>query len=967
MERRALKKIGERDGGRSMKRTKLRAGGFTLIAALMLMLLMSGLAIGLLMMVNTEQRAGGNDLENSLAYRGAEAGIEQMTSNIAQQFSAIQVPNAAAIAGLSVTQPVVPGITFTGYQIIPHTKTDAGGKQVLDTDYHLIAGGPNAGLYAQLIGVTLDVTGQRAGGAQVRMLRDVEVALIPVFQFGAFSESDLSLFNSPQLDFVGRVHTNGDIYLGVSNGANLTFHDKVTAYGNVIRMVYPNGLGVSNNDGNVRIPTASGGCDGAQTACKTMSINSSVYRWGSTTGGPNASQNTKKPDDWPTISNNYYKSQIMDGNYGNGNAGTTPVKVLSLPFVSGNTQPYEIIRRLPKFGQPATGADPSRMANLAQVRVLLGDNPADLQLIDGSGDAPVRLAGVAGDWAENGVNVAGVAGGNTYFAYENRDTSNTYKNPDGTVAHYDADFVQPLSVLPPYAPANKQLPLIDGYLLVEAKWAADGKWHGVTREWLQYGFARGLVPPASAYAGINPNSILVFQMLADRNGNANTTDNTATIKELGAGTVGGYDAQWDWYPINFYDAREGEARDWPLGGPIPAAGSCSVNGVMNAVELDVFNLKKWLAGTPPFDTGTGNLVDSQTQNGYILYFSDRRGMLPDPNAVPPAIQGEYGFEDVINNPQNNAATPDGDTEAKVTIRTAGGVGQYSPEDTNLNGRVDKYGGANVGDGFGLNTAGANPNPLTTRIANCYATGRKNRVTGARHVLKLTDGGWDGANNVSKLPMPGFTVASENPVYVQGDYNTYSGDGTWHKKADGTDDPIEPTPLTHAAAAVIADTVTLLSDNWLDTGYNNLPKPPYPSTTTVTGSLLHPFDANNYRPASTTYYRTAIAAGKTINFPHPNYSTSTQYFGTDGGLHNFLRFLEDWSGQNLFYKGSLVSLYYSTYDTGTFKCCNYMVYQPPVRNYKFDQLFADPANLPPGTPMFKDVNNLTYRQDFTPAY
>jgi hypothetical protein len=83
------------------------------------------------------------------------------------------------------------------------------------------------------------------------------------------------------------------------------------------------------------------------------------------------------------------------------------------------------------------------------------------------------------------------------------------------------------------------------------------------------------------------------------------------------------------------------------------------------------------------------------------------------------------------------------------------------------------------------------------------------------------------------------------------------------------------------------------------------------------------------------------------------------------LHNFLRFLESWSGDTLNHKGSLVSLYYSTYNTGTFKCCNYVVYQPPIRNYKFDPLFAQPQNLPPGTPMFRDIDNLTYRQDFTP--
>jgi hypothetical protein len=90
------------------------------------------------------------------------------------------------------------------------------------------------------------------------------------------------------------------------------------------------------------------------------------------------------------------------------------------------------------------------------------------------------------------------------------------------------------------------------------------------------------------------------------------------------------------------------------------------------------------------------------------------------------------------------------------------------------------------------------------------------------------------------------------------------------------------------------------------------------------------------------------------------------FGTDGGVHNFLRFLEDWTGQTLNYGGSMVSLFYSTYNTGTFKCCNDAVYHPPNRNYQFDTDFQDPAKLPPGTPMFRDINNLSFRQDFTPS-
>ena len=112
-------------------------------------------------------------------------------------------------------------------------------------------------------------------------------------------------------------------------------------------------------------------------------------------------------------------------------------------------------------------------------------------------------------------------------------------------------------------------------------------------------------------------------------------------------------------------------------------------------------------------------------------------------------------------------------------------------------------------------------------------------------------------------------------------------------------------------------------------------------------------------------RAAVAAGTTLPFPHPSFDP-TAYFGTDGGLHTFLRFLENWNGDTLNYKSSLVSLYYATYSTGTLQCRNYVVYQPPTRNYKFDPFFAPPQKLPPGTPMFRDIDNLTYRQEFMPS-
>jgi hypothetical protein len=932
---------------------KMSTRGFTLIASLLMLLLLSGIAIGLLMMVNTETRVGGNDLENNLAYHAAEGAIEKMTSDLASQFQNVQAPTAANITALSALRPTNdPYITYTDYSLTPALNPDGS----LFSSYGIIHSGSNQGLYAQIIPVTLRATAQRPLGDQVSMMRTVEVALIPVFQFGVFSDSDLGFFSSPNLDFRGRVHTNGDLYIGVADSATISFHDRITAYGDVIRKVLPNGLdAASNNDnGTVNILAKSGGCDmmpagPAGPDCKALAKLPAIE--GSILDDP--ATRTPNPIWDPTTYQGKYNGWILNGAFGA--ARGVGAKALTLPFTSGGAQPFEIIRR-PPAGEAATSAiGQARLANQAQIRVLLADTPAanhldgspvdanDVQLVS---QVPAALTGLYNAPApavslQNGV----VIGGNTYYMAE----ANT--NCAGGKG-CDANYVQPTTYHgAPFPGGTQEWPLIDGFLRVEYKNNL-GAWVGVTQEWLNLGFARGLTPPNSELgaAGANPvhqNAILIFQMRADRNGDGQLT-NAGDVST----TVSGANSQYNWLPINFYDTREGEVRDWAVGAVPGGASSCAANGVMNAVELDVGNLRRWLRDA----TGSGPNVNFTAQNGYVLYFSDRRGMRGDPNNGN-QLMGEYGFEDTINTGSGAAGTPNGSLEAPPAGRTR------SPEDVNGNGRLDTYGAANVGDGFGVNTNTAPPNPYN-RIANCYTTARKNRVTGARHALKLVNGTMgnvptkpDASCAPDPVPCGGFTVASENPVYIQGNYNSHPvNDPTWANPAAA-----EPA---HAAAGIIADTVTLLSSQWLDTGYSIAPGGP-----TLTGSLLHPTDANTatgYRQAVTTAYRVAIAAGKTINFPHPGFANNNPtYFGTDGGLHNFLRFLENWNGDTLYYKGSLVSLFYSTYGTGTFKCCNYMVYQPPIRNYSFDPLFAQPKNLPPGTPMFRDVDSLSYRQDFTP--
>ena len=184
------------------------------------------------------------------------------------------------------------------------------------------------------------------------------------------------------------------------------------------------------------------------------------------------------------------------------------------------------------------------------------------------------------------------------------------------------------------------------------------------------------------------------------------------------------------------------------------------------------------------------------------------------------------------------------------------------------------------------------------------------------------------------------MVSENPVYVQGNWNATT--------ASASANP-------HVATAIIADAVTLLSNNWSDAKSMKYPNDP-------TGNPMG-------RDATTTSYRFGVVAGKSLSFPWPTGLSPAPHFlfGTDGGVGNFLHLLENWnlSGVAINYTGSMISLFTSQQATGTFKYGN-NVYDYGTRNFVFDTDFLLPSLLPPGTPMFRDINTLTFRQILRPT-
>ena len=129
-----------------------------------------------------------------------------------------------------------------------------------------------------------------------------------------------------------------------------------------------------------------------------------------------------------------------------------------------------------------------------------------------------------------------------------------------------------------------------------------------------------------------------------------------------------------------------------------------------------------------------------------------------------------------------------------------------------------------------------------------------------------------------------------------------------------------------------------------------------------------YDASQ-RVRTTNSYRLAIIGGKGPAFPWPAAGNPDFTFGTDGGAHNFLRYLESGNAGTTNFMGSIATFYYSRQATGTYKFSlnnPITVYSAPSRNYAFDADFLDPAKLPPLTPMFRDLNALGFTQEMRPG-
>jgi len=186
------------------------------------------------------------------------------------------------------------------------------------------------------------------------------------------------------------------------------------------------------------------------------------------------------------------------------------------------------------------------------------------------------------------------------------------------------------------------------------------------------------------------------------------------------------------------------------------------------------------------------------------------------------------------------------------------------------------------------------------ISSVYVADLRTPTTGTEPGIRLVNG--------DTLPPLGLTVATPAPLYVQGHYNATGS-------AVGSSNTTSTKP-----AALIADAINILSANWGDAN----------STKALTS-----------RTAVNTTVNAAFLAGIV--------ETGNGYYS--GGVENYPRFLENWSGKVFTYNGSMVVLYRSKFAAAPWRGTGnvYNIYNPPNRNWFFDSNFLDPTKLPPLSP------------------
>lgn len=982
------------------KRAKTRKSdesGSAIVICLFILALVTVFVMIALTRSSSEAMAVGNETAEARTFYAAQGSLEMMTRNFNKVFETKLNPTATDLN--TIRTAGVPGLTnFTFNQELDQTST----RQNV-----VLSGGPYSGLFAIRDNWRLRTTATDNQGVQVQLTRNVLNSRVPIFQFGIFYDDDLELFQPPRFSFGGRVHSNRNFFISPGSDG-VYFNSKVTAKGEIITQTWRNWYTGNATESRTYIKNASG------VDVQLLPTNGSVLN---TTSGAADNIFASQPDMPPSRRNTNFAtaSAIFDGNLQAG------VPELRLPLKVGYpTDLVEIVKRGKNTAtagggdlhrnasgtlEPVTAATADddilrgeRYSNKFGIRVSLADSKAKLPgCASGVGTAAVTgPCGVRldGSWNDSGTtgpdpNAADAVVAYRYKGYQPK--AMKLSSADTTWGYVPTRMNGERLFTSASQQTWIKVELVSTDLATQLTVTKD-----ITQDFLALGLTEqatdildssnnirfritntgyNSTPPSSsltattaqtASVGTDSRAIIKLQRFYIRgpqipNGStsyisyiapANTptfnvverfsaaiqsdvnsgcsgtlcttqdadgafTSGREQFAHLKLATVGtNTDRAIVPFPIKMFDTREGEYYDEASTTYYTDLSRLTRNGVMSMIDVDIANLRRFFRGdfdglfptNTPFAISKGNVglvsSDVPSREGWVFYVSDRRG--------DSDFDGELDMEDFYSPAPGNTGT------------------MQPGEDLNKDGILNTA--------YGTETERYNTNTIAPDLAAVQDHRYYRR--GVRAYKGTTIPGIYDATTPSNTR--GFTLASENGIYVQGNYNTTGVASVPSTGNTPSTDYLPQNSATHIPASIVGDAVTILSNSWNDAQ-----------------SFSSPYDRAN-RLASTTQMRFAMIAGDSLSSRETSPNGGGGYVNLSGGVHNFKRFLERWTDQRLDYTGSLINLFLSHNNNGSFKCCN-TVYNPPIRNWVFDSTFLDPARMPPGTPFFQYVQTTGFQR------
>lgn len=975
----------------SIQLTKSRSErGAALAIAVIVVAILSVIGLTALAFASSEARIAGSDLNRTHAFYASSAGLEKMTNDFSNLFREKMNPTAGDLDAIRNSPPAE--LVTEGFSFSQTLEEDADRLNELRAMQGLpsniyprvnIPDGPYSGLYASIVPYKMSSTATNFGTrSEVKLEREFNNYLVPLFQFGMFSNDDIEIHPGPLMTFNGRIHSNRNIYAL----RNTKFLNRLTMAGEFIRDANRGGED-NTSSGNTNVWVEVNGLNVQSTLGS-----GSVKAGGGKPGGPQLTgatvgQRGYFPDSPLGMPNNQWESRSVANPSGNQTdrfggkvlTRTTGATALKLPLELNGNSPAELIKRsLPSDGEILAS---SRYDHKAEIRVYLDDE-----------SAPSGNANVAGIPAGKGLKLSEfipsvLAGGNPLKLVSNSGVVSgvtvSQRMPDTSIVAAQTVRGTKLTgdTIPgSYVPNGAG---ISGKILIEIV-KPDGTTVDVTQTILSMGVTEG-----------EPNGIIYLQRplwaaylqgTRDRTANgltlANLTRNYQTgadgeinnpasllkanrgfinsptsIADDDSGAVirepapsGTYNAI---VPINIYNVREGWINSsWN-------EYSIYERGVTSLVEINMRNLSRWLDGV--YDSNLLAGTDAVSSNiraddGYVVYVSDRRGdkvkteYLSDGTTFL-STNGIVDNEDIYG---ANGTLDDGED----VIDFGWNLGGTSKKGTLQKDTTELPDVGTVWSGPAVTNA-----PVADRISRANTVlSWFNTNNYFRRAVRLFDGDTLSITAAAgKLsPTKGITISSENVVYVWGNLNTTgvasipSGGSTLND--GGFLGPQVPS-------SVVGDAFYALSKTWFDAS-----------------SALYPEGASNARSLSGEGYRvadegastsegtavrTAIIAGNSISALTSTPGRDSGGHKIAGGIINYPRFQEIWNwsgGTNTWsYTGSFVPLYKATQSMGQWENSTAIIYMPPRRNWSFDSTFLTPNKLPPGTPFFQYVQATGFRQ------